>query len=325
MRLDNDWEITEPYPKAQDEGFVKVHSYSEASAILEPNKHDPVLMNHLAGLLHDSDHGVARQDPDEIVNGLVAMMCNGKLLVRQHKRPVLLSPAVEHTATVTFGITAPLTWDAYWRGAYDKANEALQKQAAFLLKRGNITIEEANALVEGRNRLVLEMRKPLSPFGKAYSEIVKPRASLKTLEQFLEEKGSVEAVLRSVGKARQTVSRFNMVARVAGPALIALDITVTTVVIAKAPPDQRGRVASREIGSLAGSMAGSAGGGWAGCISAVAIFSPSLTLPIVGEVTEGTVCVGGWLLGGAGGAWVGKSIGETAGQTSYDFFWKENK
>jgi hypothetical protein len=38
-----------------------------------------------------------------------------------------------------------------------------------------VTADEARELIEvQRNRLVIEMRKPLTPFGRFYSEVLKP-------------------------------------------------------------------------------------------------------------------------------------------------------
>jgi hypothetical protein len=70
-----------------------------------------------------------------------------------------------------------MAWDAYWRLAYDHADKVLQVQANELLRRGNITNIEFEEMVRARNTLVEEFRKPLSPFAKQYSEILKPSPS----------------------------------------------------------------------------------------------------------------------------------------------------
>jgi hypothetical protein len=178
---------------------------------------------------------------------------------------------------------------------------------------------EFDELVKARNTLVQEFRKPLSPFGKQYSEILKPTSKLPQPGELLAKKGSVEAVLESVGKSRATVNRLSMVFRAAGPALLALDITVTTIVVMKAPPDERGRTAAREYTGLGFGVAGGAGGAWAGCVALAALGSPSLVLPVVGEVTEGTLCVVGGILGGLGVGWVGREAGKSTGEAVYDF------
>jgi hypothetical protein len=232
---------------------------------------------------------------------------------------ILVSPVFRETVQVANSATAPMTWDSYWRMAYDRADKVLQAQANELLERGNITKEEFDGLVRARNKLVEEFRKPLSPFGKQYSEILKPTSTLPQPGELLTKKGSVEAVLESVGKTRATVNRLSMVFRVAGPALLALDITITTIVVMKAPPEQRGRVAAREYTGFGFGVAGGAGGAWAGCVALAALGSPSLALPVVGEVTEGTLCTVGGLLGALGVGWAGREAGKPAGEAVFDF------
>jgi hypothetical protein len=232
---------------------------------------------------------------------------------------VLLSPAFRNTVQVSSNMTAPMAWDAFWRSAYGSADKVLQAQANELLKRGNITRAEYDALVHARNDLVVEFRKPLSPFGKAYSEILKSSARLPQPGELLTRKGSIEAVLESVGKSRASVNRLSMVFRVAGPALIVLDITITTVVVMRAPPEQRGRVAAREYTGLGAGVAGGAGGAWAGCATLATLGSPSLVVPVVGEVTEGGLCLVGGLLGGFGVGWLSREAGKKVGEAAYDF------
>jgi hypothetical protein len=244
---------------------------------------------------------------------------------RRSERPasqaqlLLLSPLFQETVQVTSNMTAPMAWDSYWRMAYDRADKVLQAQADELLKRGNITRLEFDELVKARNKLVEEFRKPLSPFGKQYSEILKPTSHLPQPNELLTRKGSVEAVLESVGKSRATVNRLSMVFRVAGPAMLVLDMTVTTIVVMKTPAEQRDRVAAREYTGLGLGVAGGAGGAWAGCVALAALGSPTLVLPVVGVVTEGTLCAVGGILGGLGVGWAGREIGKAAGEAAYDF------
>jgi hypothetical protein len=42
-------------------------------------------------------------------------------------------------------------------------------------------------------------------------------------------------------------------------------------------------------------------------------------LPVVGVVTEGTLCAVGGILGGLGVGWAGREIGKAAGEAAYDF------
>jgi hypothetical protein len=232
---------------------------------------------------------------------------------------VLLSPLLRETVQITSSMTAPMAWDSYWRLAYERADKVLQAQANGLVKRGNITRLELDELVKARNTLVQELRKPLSPFGKQYSEILKPISKLPQPGELLAKKGSVEAVLEGVGKPRAAVNRLSMVFRVAGPALLTLDITITTIVVMKAPPEQRGRRAAREYTGLGFGVVGGAGGAWAGCVSLAALGSPSLAVPVVGEVTEGALCAVGGILGGLGGSWVGRETGKATGEAVYHF------
>jgi hypothetical protein len=86
-----------------------------------------------------------------------------------------------------------------------------------------------------------------------------------------------------VGKSRAVVNRFAAVSRVAGPATIVLQITVSAMVISSAAPEDRGRVAAKEAGGVGVGMVSGWGGAWAGCAALSALASPSLVLPIVGE------------------------------------------
>lgn len=158
-----------------------------------------------------------------------------------------------------------------------------------LLKRGNITPLEYEELVSSRNKLVLRLRNQLTPFGELYAELLKPAASLKTGAQFLRQKGSIEAVLRSVGvgSMRQVVDRIGVVSRVAGPASVVPERTMTAVVIQQADPKNRSRIAAREVGGMAGSFGGGLAGMWAGCASVAALASPSLVVPVAGAVSTG--------------------------------------
>ncbi len=286
----------------------------------------------MAGACQPGPIGVSGKPPDLNDGTLVLALCPrpGPLGVERdwtrrsaqpgaQKPAVLLSPLFQDTVQITSNMTAPMAWDAYWRLAYDRADKALQAQANDLLKRGNISRQEFDALVKARNQLVEEFRKPLSPFGKQYSEILKPATRLPQPGELLAKKGSVEAVLQSVGKSRATVNRLSMVFRVAGPALLVLDITVTTIVVMQAPAEQRDRIAAREYTGLGMGLAGGAGGAWAGCVALAALGSPSLVLPVVGPVATGTLCAVGGILGGLGAGWAGREVGKAAGEGAYDF------
>jgi hypothetical protein len=230
-----------------------------------------------------------------------------------------ISPALRISLEVPFSIAPQMTWDAFQRLAYDKLNAGLQQQANELLRRGSITYQEMEKLVNARNTSVMQVRNRLTSFGELYSEVLKPRASLKTAEQLLNEKGSIEAVLESVGRTRQVVDRIGIVSRFAGPAAIVLEISIVTVVIAQAPPQQKGRVAARQIGGAVGGLAGGSGGMWLGCVSGAALVSWSLVVPIAGEGATGGACLIGGLIGGLGIGFGGRMAGESLGEGAYDF------
>jgi len=59
------------------------------------------------------------------------------------------------------------------------------------------------------------------------------------------------------------------------------------------------------------------GGMWAGCATASLLASPSLVIPLVGEVTTGGACMVGGILGGLGFGWFGRKFGEAAGEEMY--------
>ena len=230
----------------------------------------------------------------------------------------LYSPAYKVATDVTVGVGGPMTLDGFQRLIYDRINESIQRQANALLARGNITAQEAAHLVNGRNELIRRIRSHLSPFGQLYSEILKSKSSLKSFDQFLKQKGTIEAVLNSVGKTRQVVDKIGVVSRVAGPATIVVSISCTAMVIAQAPPELRGRVAAREVGGTAGALLGGIGGMWAGCAAAASIASPTLVVPIWGEVTTGGACLVGGIIGGLGIGYAGQRVGSEIGTVVYN-------
>jgi len=231
----------------------------------------------------------------------------------------LTSPVYTSTVEVLFSIAPQLTWDGFQRAAYDKLNAALQEQANTLLRRGNITYQEMENLVNARNSSLLRIRDRLTSFGEMYSEILKPGASLRGAEQLLREKGSMEAVLESVGNTRQVVDRIGIVSRIGGPVTIILEISIASVVIAQAPPREKGRVAAKQVGGSFFGVLGGSGGLWAGCAGGAALVSWSLVIPYVGEGAAGTGCLVGGLLGGLGIGFAARKGGERIGEGAYQF------
>ncbi|WP_420382737.1 hypothetical protein [Novosphingobium sp.] len=238
---------------------------------------------------------------------------------QQDDRQFLYSPAMQTVSSATIGVGTNLDWDAYQRAIYQTSNSVFTKQAKQLLQRGNISEPEARALIDQRNALVRDARKPLSPMGKLYSEIKKPIDELPDYEALIARKGSNEAILRSVGKTNEIVDRLTVNMRMAGRGMIVLSLVLTVVVIVEAPPEQRARVASREGGALAGGSVGGWGGAWAGCATAAVIASPSLVLPIAGEVTEAGACFVGGIGGGLGLGAIGAWAGSQGGEALYDY------
>lgn len=237
----------------------------------------------------------------------------------------LYSPAYKVASDVAVSVGPSATLDGFQRQLYDRMNQVIQSQANQLLQRGNITAHEAAELISARNQLLLRIRSRLSPFGQLYSELLKPRGSLPDLDQLLRQKGTINAVLNSVGKTRQVVDKLGVVMRAGGPTTIVFSITATAVVIANAPAEQRSAVVAREIGATGGSIALGTAGMWAGCATAAALVSPSLVLPVVGQVTTGGACLVGGLIGGLGlgyaGHHLGGAIGTAVHTTVSEFTW----
>ena len=226
---------------------------------------------------------------------------------------------VSDSVNITGPLSGNMAWDGWWRLVYDRANAVIQRQANELLRRGNVTMEEARNLVEvQRNGLVMEMREPLTPFGKLYSETLKPARSLPTLGGLIERKGSVEAVLVSVGRTRAVTNRIAFIGRTAGTAGVVIEIVAVAVVIEQAPASQRGKVAAVEISGVAVGAAGGTlgywGGGVAGAAWAGTWAAPTLVIPVVGEITEGAAIVIGGVAGALFFGWAGHEVGKAGGE-----------
>lgn len=125
-------------------------------------------------------------------------------------------------------------------------NALFTRQANELLRHGLITNEQTRILVEQRNALVRDSRRSLSPFGRVYSEILKPSHDLPDRERLLLAKGSNEAILRTVGKTRALVNRLSISMSYVGRGAVALDLALSAVVIARASPEDRARIVARQ-------------------------------------------------------------------------------
>lgn len=231
----------------------------------------------------------------------------------------LYSPAVRVVGGATFGLGTNLSWDAYQRALYNQQNALFDRQFHELKRRGFITDLETRVFTEQRNALVISSRGRLSRFGRYYSEIIKPVRDLPTYERLIRDKGSNEAILRSVGKTRAVVNRLSVTMGLVGRSAVVLNLALSVVVIVRASPEDRARVASRQGGALAGGAVGGWTGAWAGCAGAGLLASPSLVIPLVGEVTTGGACLVGGIVGGFGGGALGAWAGGSGGGAAYDY------
>jgi hypothetical protein len=232
-----------------------------------------------------------------------------------------------------FPVATTMGWDSFKRLVYQKNDKVIQADANKLLARGNVTMEEARELVEvKRNGLVLSMREELSPFGKFYSETLKPASSLPTLEQLIAKKGSIEAVLVSVGKSRASVDKLSYYCRRAGVAGLVLEIVSVSVVVAETPYGHKTeRFVEEGIGlgvDMGVGSVGMWGGGMAGAAWAGTWASPTLLIPVVGEVTEGGAIIVGGIAGAILAGWTEHRIGaiqsaeHAAAQVATEAIWR---
>lgn len=236
-----------------------------------------------------------------------------------HDREYLYSPAETVVVSASFGLGSNLTWDAYARQLYIRADTRLQQQANALLARGSVTENEVRALSAQRDLIRSTIRSRLSPFGRLYSEILSPSLKNPSFEERFLQKGSLEAMLRSVGKSRAVVNRLATRMRFFGHSAVVVQIVFSAIVIIEARPEDRARVATRQGGAVAGGAAGGWVGAWAGCAGGAALASPSLVIPYVGEVTEAGACLIGGFAGGLGLGALGAAGGEKAGGALYDY------
>jgi hypothetical protein len=239
------------------------------------------------------------------------------LAIQDNLQP--LQKVAPATVETVFPVTPHMTWDSFQRFFYEKSNQTIQQKANILLERGNIQFNEVKFLVEEqRNALVIKTRNCLSPFGKLYSEIIKPRSQLPTLDTMLKRKGTLEAVLESVGKSRASVNMFSSVFRILGSSTIVIQTFLSILKIQHALPKDRERIASQESGKLAAGTAGGIGGAWAGCALGATIASPSLVMPVIGEVTTSGACMAGGIVGGIGTSSLLSGVGGKISTKVYD-------
>lgn len=233
---------------------------------------------------------------------------------------------LEAARSLTYSVTAPLTWDSFAREYYYKpAAAAITQQAEGFVRQGVMSLDDAAAwAVSQRNALVVAIRDGKnSPLGKAYAEWLKPRDKLPSSESLVSKAAKrmpdaprddvLRAVIRGSAKTRGSVNRLTYAFRWAGPASIVIDIGFSAYVVSTADESSRSRVASGEIGKIGGAAAGGWAGAKCGCAAGAA----------VGVWAAGGGAIPGCLIGGAIGAvglgYAGSQAGEAAGVAIYDW------
>jgi hypothetical protein len=228
-------------------------------------------------------------------------------------------------SSVTGSAAVEMTWDSFVRKyVYDPAAKAISEQAEEFVKQGAMTRKQAASWAnQQRNALVIAVRdQKNSPLGRAYSEFKKPRDTLPSLDDLVEKqlkknpnqtmKQVYEAIIKSSGKSNVAVNRLAVAFRWAGPAAIVVDISFSAYLIYTAPPDERGRVAARQIGGTVGAASFGWAGAKCGCAAGGAIGAP------FAGVGAAPGCLIGAGVGLIGFSILGYNLGSDAGDFYYD-------
>lgn len=231
-------------------------------------------------------------------------------------------PVAKGVVEVTVPLSGGMSWDAFQRMIYDRSAKQILEQALELSRKGALSPSEFEQFVAQRNALKEATRSKLSPFGKMFSEILQPSSDFKTAQQLLDKKGSVDAVIKGLGKTRGWVNRIGVVGRFAGPAVLVVQISFAAKVVADAPEDKKWRTGIGEAAEIGGGLVGGWYGAGAGCASGAAA-----TVWLFG----GGAIVGCGIGGILGGIGLGFAAGKTlrfAAEASYDggsaaFYWIE--
>lgn len=226
---------------------------------------------------------------------------------------------------VTTPWAAQTTLDAFVRMYfYAPAARAIAQQGEALVRAGRMTTQEAAGwVVAQRNALVVATRDAKnSPLGRALSEYLKPRDRLPTVASLMEkararnpgasEQKILEAIIKGAGETRGWVNRVSVVMRIAGPALVALDLAFSAYVVSQEAPERRGRKAAGQAGRIAGGVGGGWGGAKAGCAGGAAI---GVWFEGVGAAPA---CLVGGVIGMLGLGYAGSKTGEEIGGALYD-------
>lgn len=219
---------------------------------------------------------------------------------------------VDAVVDVTFPLGPGLTWDSVQRSLYDHAAQKISEQARALHARGDISVIEVDQFVNQRNALKQATRSKLSPLGKQFSKFLNPSSEFKDLQGLLKEKGSLEAVLKGVGRTRTWVNRLSFVGRLAGPTVLVIQIKLSADTIASADEGERWRVGIGEAAEITGGAVGGWYGAGIGCSAGAAA-----TVWLFG-VGGAAGCAVGGIIGAVG---LGFAAGKTlrfAAEESYD-------
>lgn len=257
--------------------------------------------------------------------------------VYKENKDILLKNSIQNTESFYLGIGSNFSWDSYQRKMYMAINTINQKQVNDFVKHMELKEKEGftnpkileiidkeinnftRSQIDQRNIAVIETRAKTSPFAQLYAEWEKPVSTLKTYDELLTIKGFDKLILKSVGKTRTSVNELSINMTRIGIASIVVSLIISGYLIYTADPRERYRVIAQQLGvAVVG-----AGIAWLGAGEGCALFmtaaSPTLTIPFIGEISEGGAC----LLGAAYGAYVGGAVGAYAGQDlgniAYDY------
>jgi RHS repeat-associated protein len=236
------------------------------------------------------------------------------------------------------GASAVTTWDSVQRGRYTAGNasrsaEALSRvRAATQADDAVRAWEAAREASEARNAARVSTQGRLSPGGRAMSQAIDAGRTFESsvAEYTRRAPGArtpsptryaytiAERVAEGSSRSNPWMSRLARGGRVLGPLGVAVGLGFAARNIHNASPEERGRVASGEVGNFAGGMLGvslgmSAGVALAGGVSGFLIGLGLIAGPI------GWLAIGLGILGGIAGAWAFGNLGRGVGETLYDW------
>lgn len=236
------------------------------------------------------------------------------------------------------GAAAVTMWDSVQRGRYTTGNVSRSAEAMSRVRAATQTgdairaWEAAREASDARNAARVATQGRLSPGGRAMSQAIDAG---RTFESSVAEYSTrapgartpsptryaytiAERVAEGSGRSNPWMSRLARGGRFLGPLGIAVGMGLAARNIRNASPEERGRVASGEIGNFAGGAAGvtlgmSAGVAFAGGVSGLLIGLGLIAGPIV------WLAIGLGILGAIAGAWAFGNLGRGIGETVYDW------